>query len=810
MANSSSRKIWRSSFLAALLAAIAALCAPAARAQTPTNVTGTIVGADGVPWTGAQLTGVLIYAGNAGSPRLTPCTNNTSGCPIQQAVPPTTLGPGGTIQGLSLYPNANILPAASTYTFTVTSNGIPPPFGTGPQSCTATAVTIAGASQSITANFSSCPALTVGGGITNTSNAANVINVRASPYNAKGNTQTSSGCSINLGLANLNCPSATFTAADVGKRANCGLQLGAGPYFTAGSTIIAFVNSTNVTLSSNAAGTGSSFRCYWGGDDNAAILAADATWVAAIKTTPPQPININGLTTVAPVLYLPAGGYLVDSTTSGLINENLSTLQGAVVEGDANGGSVLVQSDQPANSGNNGFFIHQGSGAGGLSVRNLTLDGMYINGFGIGAAVFNGFHDTYNLNIQDFEGNGSSAFLSTGSGYNLFLSVAGSTASGVTCNSCQDVFEYGGSSNNGSGQAYANVLVENTYATNVGGLGPRFLEFLTDECGTSPSCTGLLNARDVWSQGSSWFGTPSGQAISCDATSFMHIEGGVVGVFGTDTNVTGLALTNGCRVNATDARFIGTGTGHPINNTGNTGGGFYDLGGNEAQMMLISTTGSESSSTATLNTTTSGVAAGCVVNGTVDVQGVTPAGYNGAGMTITAVAAGSISYTANVSGLGASSGGTVYCNNTGYVGVQPIFPLISNALTQLGGRQIVSGVAPTFAVTGFGTSPTITIQTGSTDAAGAVTITAGTSPSASGTITLTFTTGSGAYGANPPFCTWTLQNGTGSWNALAQEPVNQTISTTSVVANWSNNSVSLTGASTYGFNWSCYSSKVSP
>ena len=99
MANSSSRKIWRSSFFVVLLAALAALCAPAARAQTPTLVTGTIVGADGVPWTGAQLTGVLIYAGNAGSPRLTPCTNNTSGCPIQQAVPPPRSGPAARFKG---------------------------------------------------------------------------------------------------------------------------------------------------------------------------------------------------------------------------------------------------------------------------------------------------------------------------------------------------------------------------------------------------------------------------------------------------------------------------------------------------------------------------------------------------------------------------------------------------------------------------------------------------------------------------------------------------------------------------------------
>ncbi len=137
-------------------------------------------------------------------------------------------------------------------------------------------------------------------------------------------------------------------------------------------------------------------------------------------------------------------------------------------------------------------------------------------------------------------------------------------------------------------------------------------------------------------------------------------------------------------------------------------------------------------------------------------------------------------------------------------GIVPTFNLVPNALTQLGGRQIVRGLAPTFAVTGFGTGPTVTIGTGSSDAAGSVLITAGTAPGSSGTFTLTFSTATGAYGTNPPACIFGLLNGTGSWNALAQEPVIQTPTTTSVVGNWADNSVPLTAASTYGFVWSCY------
>jgi len=149
-----------------------------------------------------------------------------------------------------------------------------------------------------------------------------------------------------------------------------------------------------------------------------------------------------------------------------------------------------------------------------------------------------------------------------------------------------------------------------------------------------------------------------------------------------------------------------------------------------------------------------------------------------------------------------SGGATIY--NAGSFGLT--FPLTTDSITQLGGRQTVAGTAPTFAVTGFGTSPTITVQTGSTDAAGAAIITAGTTPGSSGTFTLTFTTVSGAYGTNKPVCTFTLIDGTGAWNALAQEPraVDASTSTTSILANWNDNSVALTAGSTYGFNWSCY------
>ena len=154
MGNSSSRKIWRSRLLLFLLV----LTAQTAHAQTRTAVTGVVKDPNGVPYGGAQLTGVLISPGGS-SPSLTPCTS-PAGCQIQQSVPPTTLGPDGSFS-ISLWANASILPAATTYSFHVSTTGVPLPFGTGPQSCDVPGVTIAGASQTITGSFTGvCPALT--------------------------------------------------------------------------------------------------------------------------------------------------------------------------------------------------------------------------------------------------------------------------------------------------------------------------------------------------------------------------------------------------------------------------------------------------------------------------------------------------------------------------------------------------------------------------------------------------------------------------------------------------------------------------
>lgn len=144
----------RKLFLAfAALAAIFAL-PQAARAQTQTYVSGTVTGSDSIAWAGAQISASIVSPGGA-SLSLTPCTSG-AGCPV--ANPATGGVQAGGAFGMNLWANGSILPAGTTYTFIATINGLVPPVGSGPQTCTVTGVTVAGATQTV--NLTGCPALT--------------------------------------------------------------------------------------------------------------------------------------------------------------------------------------------------------------------------------------------------------------------------------------------------------------------------------------------------------------------------------------------------------------------------------------------------------------------------------------------------------------------------------------------------------------------------------------------------------------------------------------------------------------------------
>lgn len=145
----------------AVLLALAAALGAGLRAQTLTQVSGTITDPNGLPYSAALVTIALTPQGGA-SPTLTPCTNPV-GCSFTIPSPIVT-DLNGKFQ-VALYANASILPASTQYAFTVNEPGVVPPWGTGAQTFTYT-VTISGATQSLSTGMSAlAPALTHAGGI---------------------------------------------------------------------------------------------------------------------------------------------------------------------------------------------------------------------------------------------------------------------------------------------------------------------------------------------------------------------------------------------------------------------------------------------------------------------------------------------------------------------------------------------------------------------------------------------------------------------------------------------------------------------
>jgi hypothetical protein len=121
------------------------------------------------------------------------------------------------------------------------------------------------------------------------------------------------------------------------------------------------------------------------------------------------------------------------------------------------------------------------------------------------------------------------------------------------------------------------------------------------------------------------------------------------------------------------------------------------------------------------------------------------------------------------------------------------------------GQLKAVGSAPTCAFTsGGGTSPTCTLDAGSTNLAGIVILTTGTgSPAGSGTFTLTFN--SPPFGANKPVCEYRPSNqGGGTWNGLVGF-ADQTASTTSDLSNFYNGTTptALTASTIYWIAYQC-------
>lgn len=129
------------------VAALALLLAAPAGAQcVRTTVTGTVTDPNNIPYSNGTISATLIFVASPGTPSGQTCNGESFVFPVTG-----TTDVNGSFT-LSLPPNASITPAGTIWQFQVGTPGIPPPLGTGPQSFT-TNVTIAGASQNISANL---------------------------------------------------------------------------------------------------------------------------------------------------------------------------------------------------------------------------------------------------------------------------------------------------------------------------------------------------------------------------------------------------------------------------------------------------------------------------------------------------------------------------------------------------------------------------------------------------------------------------------------------------------------------------------
>lgn len=221
------------------------------------------------------------------------------------------------------------------------------------------------------------------------------INLKDSPYSARGDAKFISDAAITSGTPTLTSATASFTAGDVGKKV---YVEGAG---TAGAmlatTISAYVNSTTVTLAANASTTVSGATALYGTDDTTAIQTALTTAASSdIKT-----------------LYLPAGKYLVTGLTlagevhllgdgdrqsvicSGAnaailaFSGNPTTFRGAMVE------NIKVKGMVGAGASQIGFNVDDPTYAFQFRLRHLTAETCGGNGLFVGKAFSSTFTDIY-------------------------------------------------------------------------------------------------------------------------------------------------------------------------------------------------------------------------------------------------------------------------------------------------------------------------------------------------------------------------------------------------------------------------------
>jgi hypothetical protein len=761
-----------------------------------TNVTATITDSGGQSWNNGTYTFNFIPA-----PRLANGPYRLNGSPYTPVPITGSLSSTGTFTSVPVPDNNLITPSGTLWSVTVCIQANYACFTSNP-------LTITGASQTITSSVIP-PALSVtcganiiayldsevscgiGGSYYNLTSqsirvcqtvVANVCtvwggngappNAPVSPaqqqgpaynvrnFGAVGDAKSSNNCSFTNTTQTITNTDNPWLVSDIGKKLQAAASSGASIYGTPPTgtevTITGFNSAGSITVNT-VSGTTSVGTCVWYTQQDTATMFAAYTAADCGVQKAFQPAYSSPTLCRPGSVFIPKGGYVVCGTIYNDILHAGNNTEGVSLKGESGTDIYVAPCFVPPNaSASVGTlilaYLNQGAEFGpfhitGMGFLNTNLSAnQYL--FGTLSSGTSWIHDVTIGQWGTNQGSNAAAFgMVSGSGLsridNLQVQNAPGGDASIGClwnNVGVDIF------NSFCSNHFINGLIINSGRRTP--VGNHFVMhgFQGDECGTNGLACFQVQNSTINCLGCEFLNPGGGVgSLSLDTTSIAYFTESQVTTFNTDTgNASGVILAGNAQIFATGSDFNGNNASAAV--AGPNTSRFWDLGGNR------------------FNNQVAGVLTPCTI--------------------------------ANIFTCGFSGG------------VTPTFPLASGSTTQLGNRQTVAtgtGTAsPTFAVTGFGTGPTVTIEAGSTDAAGSVTITAGTTPTAIGTFTVTFSTVAGVYGTNPPVCTFTLVNGTGSWNALAQEPIIQTKTTTSVVANWSNNAVNLTAASTYGFNWSCY------
>jgi len=518
---------------------------------------------------------------------------------------------------------------------------------------------------------------------------------------------------------NLNCTDITFTVANVGQRVSCANNFSTIQPATA--KFSAFVNATNMTMDTSNNGAG---VCIFGslGDDAAVTTAMTAA--LAQMTSNVGGGNL-GVSTAAPCLYFPAGEYNLFNTSINVAPA--SARSGFCIKGD--GADITKIYWHTGSTNGQGAAITCTGNVNNLVIEGITFDGATGNQFFSNGAMFTNCNTlARNVIVQRFNAIGWNV---QGTLFGNKLVVSANNSTGMISLANAELYESLFTNNQGAG-----LIVQNITGANQGG-GLRMNDSLFDENSGGGGCdVQVINSSDVWFQGVPIFSSTGGTlcGLSVDANSFVHYNGGLIGVFGSESNRGGAIVSAGGTLESSGVHYISTGTQKCIQNSGK----FRDNGGNTCESQFPISSGTSIGTTAVLTLTNVGAAvnANCTVGDSLYVKASGIAGYNGYfPSAITATSATTLTYLTQGSNLGAlGAGGTANCLNLqGYSGTLPvallnnpvpntyyvtITPIVNATTYQMGNFGVATATnisritASSQNVTTCATAPIITISNG--------------------------------------------------------------------------------------------------